>query len=230
MAKKSFTKEGSPFMVGALARMNLKFDQYHRETKALAREKGLSPPQTNPFYNNVAQALELYDGMLECLRLLSVLRPENKRPAFKIREGTGRAVTEAPRGLLMHHYEINKKGFIEKADLVTPTSHNFANLEDDLRLLVSRFSGDDGPALGRPAYAAGPPRHSPARGAEARLVKGASGGAMQPARAATLAGLRGPPRHCGDDAGLRSPTPAAGKRRGRRLRLCRFAGDGSARQ
>ena len=32
------------------------------------------------------------------------------------------------------------------------------------------------------------PRHSPTRGAEARLVKGASAGAVQPVRAATLAG------------------------------------------
>lgn len=147
MAKKSFTVEGSPFMVGALARMNLKFDRYHRETKAVAGKMNLSLPDINPFHNNLAQALEIHDGMLECLRLISGLNPEKERPSFKIRGGAGRAVTEAPRGLLMHYYEVNRKGFIEKADLVTPTSHNLANMEEDLRLLVDRFSGDDGPEL-----------------------------------------------------------------------------------
>jgi sulfhydrogenase subunit alpha len=147
MAKKSFTKDGSPFMVGALARMNLKSDQYYEGTKALARGMNVSLPDTNPFHNNVAQALEIYDGMLECLHLLSLIRPEKESPSFKIRGGAGTAVTEAPRGLLMHHYEVNKKGFIEKANLVTPTSHNFANMEEDLRLLAARFSGDGEPSL-----------------------------------------------------------------------------------
>lgn len=147
MAKKSFTGEGSPFMVGALARMNLKFDQYYEETRALARERGVIVPDTNPFHNNLSQALEIHDGMLECLRILSGLNPEKESPSYKIREGEGRAVTEAPRGLLMHFYRINRKGFVEKADLRTPTSHNFASMEKDLRLLVERYSEDDGPSL-----------------------------------------------------------------------------------
>ena len=147
MAKKTFTKDGSPFMVGALARMNLKFDQYHEETRALALRKKVSPLDANPFHNNLCQALEIHEGMLECLRILSGLNPEQESPSFRIREGEGRAITEAPRGLLMHYYRVNRKGFIEEANLVTPTSHNFANLERDLRLLVEQFSGDSGPAL-----------------------------------------------------------------------------------
>ncbi len=147
MAKKSFTRQGTPFMVGALARMNLKFHQYHQDTKSLAAEKGISPPSTNPFHNNLAQALEVHDGLLECLRLLSSLKPEREAPSFKIQEGEGTAITEAPRGLLVHYYQVNKKGFVEKANLVTPTSHNFAKMEEDLRLLVERFAGDSGPDL-----------------------------------------------------------------------------------
>ncbi|MFZ7112030.1 MAG: Ni/Fe hydrogenase subunit alpha [Desulfatiglandales bacterium] len=147
MAKKSFTAEGSPFMVGALARMNLKFDCYHQETRALAGKMNLSLPDCNPFHNNLAQALEIHDGMLECLSLISGLNPQNERASFKIREGAGRSITEAPRGLLMHYYEVDRRGFIGKANLVTPTSHNFANMEEDLRLLVNRFSEDDGPGL-----------------------------------------------------------------------------------
>lgn len=147
MAKKSFTRQGSPFMVGALARMNNKFGQYHKETREYIREKDLSLPDKNPFHNNLAQALEIHDGMLECLRLLSTLHPKKERPSYKIQGGEGTAVTEAPRGLLMHHYRIDKKGFVEMANLVTPTSHNFAGMEEDLRRLVSQFSTDSESAL-----------------------------------------------------------------------------------
>jgi len=143
MAKKSFTSQGSPFMVGALARLNVKFDQYHDETKELLCGSKLPLPDENPFHNNIAQALEIYDGMLECLRLLSVIHPEKERPSQRVREGEGVAVTEAPRGLLMHSYRINRKGFVEKANLVTPTSHNFAVMEEDLRALVNRYSADE---------------------------------------------------------------------------------------
>jgi len=147
MAKKTYTREGLPLMVGALARMNLKFDQYHSKTRALAPEIDLSLPDTNPFHNLLAQALEIYDGMLECFQILTSLNLEKERPSFKVREGEGTAVTEAPRGLLMHHYAVNRKGFIEKANLVTPTSHNFANMEEDLRLLAGRYHGDSGSEL-----------------------------------------------------------------------------------
>jgi sulfhydrogenase subunit alpha len=143
MAKKSFTREGSPFMVGALARMNLKFDQYRPETRALAEELGISAPDTNPFHNNMAQALEIYEGFHECLELLSSITPKKEDLKHRVREGEGMAVTEAPRGLLMHRYAVNKRGFIEKADLRTPTSHNFACMEKDLRLLVHRFPRED---------------------------------------------------------------------------------------
>jgi len=47
------------------------------------------------------------------------------------------AATEAPRGLLYHWYRINRKGVVEQAKIVTPTSHNFLVIERDLKELVS---------------------------------------------------------------------------------------------
>ena len=47
-----------------------------------------------------------------------------------VREGFGSAVTEAPRGLLCHQYRINRRGVIEKANIVTPTAHNSLGLEE----------------------------------------------------------------------------------------------------
>jgi coenzyme F420-reducing hydrogenase alpha subunit len=143
MAKKSFTGEGNSFMVGALARMNLKFDQYHEETGKIIGESGVTIPDSNPFHNNLAQSFEIYDGMLECLRLLEDIRPEKELPIVRVRDGEGLAVTEAPRGLLMHSYRIDKKGTVRKANLVTPTSHNFANIEKGLHALATQFPDKD---------------------------------------------------------------------------------------
>ncbi len=143
MAKKSFTCDGNSFMVGALARMNLKHDQYHEETRKIMGELGMTLPDTNPFHNNLAQAFEIYDGMLECLRLLEDIRPSKEIPDVRVRDGEGLAVTEAPRGLLMHSYGIDRRGTIRKANLVTPTSHNFANIEKDLHSLAAQYPEKD---------------------------------------------------------------------------------------
>lgn len=132
-------------MTGALARVNLKFDQFHDETKKLAGEIGFSVPDRNPFHNNVAQALEIYNGMLESIRLLSDIDPKEEKLSVEVRAGEGMAITEAPRGLLMHSYAVNRQGVIEKANLVTPTSHNFANLEKDLGSLALRYAPSDEP-------------------------------------------------------------------------------------
>ncbi|MDO8746940.1 MAG: nickel-dependent hydrogenase large subunit, partial [Thermodesulfovibrionales bacterium] len=53
------------------------------------------------------------------------------------REGSGSAVTEAPRGMLYHHYEIDRMGIVTKVNIVTPTAHNFLNLEESLKKLVT---------------------------------------------------------------------------------------------
>jgi sulfhydrogenase subunit alpha len=48
----------------------------------------------------------------------------------------GSSFTEAPRGLLSHSYRINRKGVVEQANIVTPNSHNFQNIEKDMKKLV----------------------------------------------------------------------------------------------
>jgi sulfhydrogenase subunit alpha len=57
---------------------------------------------------------------------------------IKPNEGSGAAATEAPRGMLYHQYVLNRKGIIEKANIVTPTAHNFMSLEESLRKLIDK--------------------------------------------------------------------------------------------
>ena len=66
------------------------------------------------------------------------------RPGVIASVGTG--VTEAPRGLLLHHYEIDQDGTILHARIMPPTSQNQLTIEADLRRVVQGWldlSDDD---------------------------------------------------------------------------------------
>jgi sulfhydrogenase subunit alpha len=137
-AKKTTIKKRSSFMVGALARLNNKFDKLQSRTKTLANQVGMKIPSDNPFHNNMAQSLEVVDGIERCIQLIESNKFEDEDFRVRIQPGAGGSVTEAPRGLLFHWYQINRKGVVEKANIVTPTSHNFLNIEKDLKKLVER--------------------------------------------------------------------------------------------
>ncbi len=140
MAKRAKVKDRGSLMVGALARLHINFDQLSPSVKKLAQEVGLRIPDYNPFHNNLAQSLEILYGIQECRRILENLKLSPEDNSYRVRVGEGAAFSEAPRGLLYHRYTINARGIIEKAIIVTPTVHNFANIEEDMRHLVRQNS------------------------------------------------------------------------------------------
>jgi coenzyme F420-reducing hydrogenase alpha subunit len=54
------------------------------------------------------------------------------------RPGWGYACTEAPRGMLYHHYRLNEQGLVEEARIIPPTAQNQNIIEEDLKLFVSQ--------------------------------------------------------------------------------------------
>ncbi len=141
--KQSATADGYIFRVGALARWNNKFERLQERTRALAGEAGLPYPCDNPFYNNLAQSLEVVDGIEQCIQVLESTRFEDEELYASPRAGAGGAATEAPRGLLYHWYRIDRHGIVAQAKIVTPTSHNFRVIERDLKDLVARHQNLD---------------------------------------------------------------------------------------
>ena len=124
-------------MVGALARLNLNLDKLHPEAQDAAGRIGFTPVQKNPYQNNTAQAIELVHCVAECIDLLESLTGKDHYVKPVVHEGFGSAVTEAPRGLLLHQYGVNRRGVIEQANIVTPTAHNFLGVEDNLKKLIT---------------------------------------------------------------------------------------------
>ncbi|MEW6068122.1 MAG: Ni/Fe hydrogenase subunit alpha [Nitrospirota bacterium] len=136
-AKKTILKGKPPIMVGALSRLNIKFNMLHPEAKKAAEAIGFEPFEINPFLNNKAQAIEIIHGIWECIEILDSLSLKDYFSNVKVEGGSDAAVTEAPRGLLCHQYELNKQGIIEKANIITPTAYNSLSLEESLKKLVN---------------------------------------------------------------------------------------------
>jgi len=127
------------FMVGALSRINCSGKYLKGKAKEyyIAYKDKLT--SNNPFYNNLAQAIEMLQAYQDSLDIISDLIKNCKTPkpiSIKVKAGIGFALVEAPRGLLFHYYKINKKGIITKADIITPTVQNIANMERDCQKLL----------------------------------------------------------------------------------------------
>lgn len=113
--------EAGPFLTGALARARLAVDR---------RISFVLPEEVLGIHgNNVAQVHEIGWALKRVGQLLESLLKEDSSESLRAGEvithgGSGTAVIEAPRGLLVHHYVVDERGTVVAADVVTPTAIN----------------------------------------------------------------------------------------------------------
>jgi sulfhydrogenase subunit alpha len=128
------------YMVGALARFNLNYDRLHPTAKATAQMFGLKPITYNPFMNTIAQLVEFAHSVEDSLHLIDVLIEQgikDEKPVkAKVKAGRGVGIVEVPRGILVHDYTLNSKGYCTKANCIIPTNQNHANIQLDMEKLV----------------------------------------------------------------------------------------------
>ena len=141
------TIDGRPYLVGPLARFNLNADRLPEDILALAERAGLARGCRNPFKSLLARQVETIYAFREAARLARVYVPPE--PSFveaPPQAGTGHGITEAPRGICYHRYELAGDGAILSATIVPPTSQNQRQIELDLISTVERFHdlNDDG--------------------------------------------------------------------------------------
>lgn len=122
------------YFVGPLARLALNHTRLSAHTQQLMAELNWPVISHNPQHSIMARALEVVTAFEEALLLLQNYRPESPiRQSYQARAGEGCWATEAPRGLIYHHYRIDDDGRIASAKIVPPTSQNQAQIEQDLR-------------------------------------------------------------------------------------------------
>jgi coenzyme F420-reducing hydrogenase alpha subunit len=134
----------SSYAVGALARVNVNYEQLTPLAKKAAVALGVKPVTCNPYLNSAAQLVEVAHAMEDSLHLIDELLGRGLREegyAVEVRPGTGVGGIEVPRGTLYHEYTIDAEGVITTANFIIPTGQNHQNIEDDLQALVPSLAG-----------------------------------------------------------------------------------------
>jgi len=140
-----FSFQGKPYMVGALARMNINGTNLHSETRKSMTEDNAFPSY-NIYHNNLAQAIEIVHCIDSSIELLErcEFKQENLRK-FEAKECEGVGAVEAPRGTLFHHVKIDKDEIVTYSNLVIPTAQNQVIIEKAIgKMVEQRISEDKG--------------------------------------------------------------------------------------
>ena len=130
-------KESGVYRVGPLGRLNaadgmatpLANDEYKRMYETLGGR-----PVNSTLAFHWARLIELLYATERTMELVNdpeITSSDIRNPVGEPGEGIG--VTEAARGTLIHHYKLDEKGLIEKANLVVATTNNSAAISMSIR-------------------------------------------------------------------------------------------------
>jgi coenzyme F420-reducing hydrogenase alpha subunit len=135
-------KNGSYYMVGPLARVNLNFEQLSPEARRAAGGLNLSVPDYNPFNSIVARLLEMMHAIEMSIDYLEQVEVRGESLSYDIRAGAAASLIEAPRGTLYHRFRIDDRGFVQEARIIAPTTQNLSRIEQDLKELVPQIADE----------------------------------------------------------------------------------------
>lgn len=131
------------YRVGTLARMNVidrcgtpAADEELAEFRALSRG-----PVLSSFYYHYARLIEMIHGLEKIDQLLSEeeIRSDHVRSYAQPNRSFGIGVSEAPRGTLIHHYEVDKNGLLTDVNLIIATGNNNLAMNHGVLQVARRF-------------------------------------------------------------------------------------------
>jgi sulfhydrogenase subunit alpha len=123
--------KGNTYSVGALARVNILGERLEGEAAKMLKKHFNKHWKKNPLYHNAAQALEIlfcFERIPELVDEILKIPQDPPLVPYKPGNGKGTGLVEAPRGLLIHHYEITD-GLVSDVDIITPTAQNAEEIE-----------------------------------------------------------------------------------------------------
>ena len=124
----------SPYLVGPLSRLNLNHEKLPDGIQSAMHEAGISLPIKNIRMAIIARVIEISYAFHEAMRIIRGY-DEPDRPYEDVEPSAGVAtwITEAPRGMLIHRYELDDGGQVKSALSIPPTSQNLAHMEKMIR-------------------------------------------------------------------------------------------------
>jgi NAD-reducing hydrogenase large subunit len=131
------------YRVGPLARLNLcrrmGTPAADRELTEF-RQRGHGTPCSS-FYYHYARLIEILTAVERIQQLLD--DPDVTSAAFRAKAGVNRlegvGVSEAPRGTLFHHYQVDEHGLIRKVNLVIATGQNNLAMNRTVAQIARRY-------------------------------------------------------------------------------------------
>ncbi len=130
------------YRVGPLARVNL-CDRIPTPLADAARQGFMALGEGRPVQASLAYHWARLVELLHCAEVIGELLEDDRllqSPPVVEGEPRGRGigVIEAPRGTLIHHYEVDDDGLIERANLIVSTTHNNRAMNESLRQVAQR--------------------------------------------------------------------------------------------
>ena len=138
---KFVVRDGKSYMLGALPRVNNNWGAMDPDVRKMVAASRITFPSKNPFHNIVAQAVELVHWIRRLRKLLKAHKTGFVREEVNVtvKPGTGVGVVEVPRGILFHTYTIDGKGYITRANIMTPTSQNLKAMGEDVKVYLQQL-------------------------------------------------------------------------------------------
>lgn len=132
----------STYLVGPISRVNLNAEKLPAEITTTMKKCGITLPIMNTRMGIIARSIELSYALHEAMRIIRVYEaPSEPSVRFEPREGEATWITEAPRGILIHRYELDHEGYVKECTLIPPTSQNLAQMEKDLHDFIQNHIG-----------------------------------------------------------------------------------------
>ena len=142
---KPFGPEKGMYRVGPLARLNVcdftGTPKADRELRQFRHYGGHGKPVCGSFYYHYARLIEILHSLERIEEILAdeILIDHHIRSRAGVNQNVGIGVSEAPRGTLFHHYEVDNNGLLEKVNLIIATGQNNLAMNRTVKQLAERF-------------------------------------------------------------------------------------------
>lgn len=146
---KPFGPEKGMYRVGPLARLNVcdfaGTPKADRELRQFRHYGGHGKPVSGSFYYHYARLIEILHSLERIEEILAdeILIDHHIRSRAGVNQNVGIGVSEAPRGTLFHHYEVDDNGLLEKVNLIIATGQNNLAMNRTVKQIAERFLAGD---------------------------------------------------------------------------------------